>query len=103
AVPPPAPPPPSPPRWGQVLHSDISPRRCPNSRPDPPGSAALGVGASALALFGLASADRGDALGQRDLQLVGGPPRVVEAGELHAREPRAHRPLDPAQICFLVG
>jgi hypothetical protein len=42
--------------------------------------APLGVGAGALAVFGLAGADLRDALGQRDLQLVGRPLGVVEPG-----------------------
>ena len=65
--------------------------------------APLGVGAGALAIFGLAGADLRDALGQRDLQLLRRPLRVVEAGQLRAREALADRALDAAQVALLVG
>src|SRR5512143_614759 len=56
----------------------------------------------ALALLGLAGADGGDALGDRDLEALDGPRRVVEFRDGDARQALADRALDLAEIRFLV-
>src|SRR5512141_770862 len=57
----------------------------------------------ALALLGLAGADRGDALGDGDLEALDRARRVVEVGDGDAREALADRALDLAEVRLLVG
>src|ERR1700690_2816516 len=56
-----------------------------------------------FSLLGLPSADRGDALGDRDLEAFGRARRVVELGHRDARQSLADRALDLAKIRLLVG
>src|SRR5688500_15177051 len=65
----------------------------------PPGGVDLG----ASPLLALARANLGDPLRERDFQLRLRPRRVVEVGNRHARQPPPQRPLDVAEIGFLVG
>ena len=66
-------------------------------------SAALGLLAGAQALLGLPGANRRDALGDRHLEALGRPRRVVEPGNRDARQALADRALDLSKIRLLVG
>ena len=59
------------------------------------------LGASPL--LGLALADGGDALGNRDLEARVGPRRVVEVGQLDARQPLADDLLDQVPLAFFLA
>src|SRR5687767_7665428 len=90
-------------RWLAVEALAGSRRRGPLTWPlrsglRPPRAVDLG----ALALPGLAGADRRDALGERHLEALGGLAAVVEAGELDHRQPAADGALDGAQA-FALG
>src|SRR5512135_1030162 len=61
------------------------------------GGPSLGLLLRPLPFLRLAGADRGDALGDGDLEAFGRPRRVVEVGHRHAREALADRALDLAE------
>ncbi|MGZ5427504.1 MAG: hypothetical protein ACXWFS_00700, partial [Thermoanaerobaculia bacterium] len=63
----------------------------------------LGLLLRALALIGLARANRRNALGNRHLEALGRPRRVIELGNRDARQALADRALDLSEIRLLVG
>ena len=65
-------------------------------------AAPLGLFLRPLPLVGLARADRGDALLDRDLEALRGPRRVVELRHRDARQALADRALDLAEVRLLV-
>src|ERR1019366_7428002 len=66
-------------------------------------TASLGLFPCARPLFGLARATGGDALGDRHLEALGRPFRVVELRHRDARQALADRTLDLAEVRLLVG
>src|SRR5512141_2337709 len=68
-----------------------------------PGTPSFGLLFRALSLLRLTRADRRDALGDRDLEALGRPRRVIELRHRDARQALADRALDLPEIRLLVG